>query len=255
MTRPIDEWQSLWRTPVLNWVPWLLAVAGIVWMWRRSPVDRMPLGLTLSMLAYASARVLRIESLFITAAVILLAPMLAGRWPRRSSGLPAAAARGLAVALLVVVLPFAGLLSRRATSCVPIMGAWTPDFEAMAVLKHAGPGRIVTPFNWGQYAIWHLQPRLRVSMDGRRETVYSDERLRRHDALMAASPEGLTELAAWRVEYAWLPAASAGTAAWLVSQGYRLDLETPRSLVVVRADLPRLPSHPGPAPVRACFPG
>ncbi|GAH50681.1 unnamed protein product, partial [marine sediment metagenome] len=27
-------------------------------------------------------------------------------------------------------------------------------------------------FNWGEYVIWHLGPGIKVSVDGRRETVY-----------------------------------------------------------------------------------
>lgn len=33
-------------------------------------------------------------------------------------------------------------------------------------------GRLLTDFNWGEYLIWHLHPRCRVSLDGRFETVY-----------------------------------------------------------------------------------
>lgn len=33
-------------------------------------------------------------------------------------------------------------------------------------------GNLAVPFNWGEYAIWHLWPQCRVSMDGRYETAY-----------------------------------------------------------------------------------
>ena len=56
-------------------------------------------------------------------------------------------------------------------------------------------GNMVTFFDWGEYAIWYLAPRIKVSMDGRRETVYpravydEDQRLLygvgRWDALLA----------------------------------------------------------------------
>jgi hypothetical protein len=114
---------------------------------------------------------------------------------------------------------------------------------------------VVTPFNWGQYAIWHLSPALRVSMDGRRETLYSEARLEEADAVMAGRPAGLAALAAWDVEYVWLPAGAEATAAWLVGNGYRLDVQTLRSVVAVRSDLPRLPAAPAPGSVRPCFPG
>jgi len=34
-------------------------------------------------------------------------------------------------------------------------------------------GNVATFFDWGEYLIWHLGPGVRVSIDGRRETVYS----------------------------------------------------------------------------------
>jgi hypothetical protein len=51
------------------------------------------------------------------------------------------------------------------------------DFPARAVamMKASGiAGNMATEFNWGEYVLWHLGPRVRVSIDGRRETIYSD---------------------------------------------------------------------------------
>jgi len=48
--------------------------------------------------------------------------------------------------------------------------------RATAVMRTAGvQGNVATFFDWGEYIIWHLGPRVRVSVDGRRETVYSPE--------------------------------------------------------------------------------
>jgi len=48
--------------------------------------------------------------------------------------------------------------------------------DNVALLKQAGSdGNLVINFEWGEYAIWHLGPRIKVSIDGRRETVYSSE--------------------------------------------------------------------------------
>jgi hypothetical protein len=42
-------------------------------------------------------------------------------------------------------------------------------------LKAVGvAGNLGVHFDWGEYVIWHLGPRVKVSIDGRRETVYSD---------------------------------------------------------------------------------
>ena len=36
-------------------------------------------------------------------------------------------------------------------------------------------GNLIHRFNWGEYLIWHLGPRVKVMVDGRRETVYPQE--------------------------------------------------------------------------------
>ena len=46
----------------------------------------------------------------------------------------------------------------------------------MALLKqHEIRGNMAVPFDWGEYVLWHLGPAIKVSIDGRRETIYSDE--------------------------------------------------------------------------------
>lgn len=48
--------------------------------------------------------------------------------------------------------------------------------RAVALLEASGvEGNLAVEFDWGEYALWHLGPRIRVSIDGRRETVYSSE--------------------------------------------------------------------------------
>lgn len=47
--------------------------------------------------------------------------------------------------------------------------------RAVGVLQASGVrGDMAVVFGWGEFAIWKLRPRVRVSMDGRRETVYPD---------------------------------------------------------------------------------
>ena len=56
-------------------------------------------------------------------------------------------------------------------NCLAIKDVWMPDLAAAAQLKGLS-GNLWTSFDWGEYAIWHFGPVLRVSIDGRRETVY-----------------------------------------------------------------------------------
>lgn len=41
-------------------------------------------------------------------------------------------------------------------------------------------GNVILPFTWGEYAIWHLYPSCRVSIDGRFRTAYPESIIRDH---------------------------------------------------------------------------
>jgi hypothetical protein len=91
--------------------------------------------------------------------------------PRRSLIQPA-----LVGASLFAALMFVGS-SVPAFRCIPIRPGPSIGFPSRAIglLKASGAeGNLAIHFNYGEYAIWHLSGRFPVSMDGRRETVYSD---------------------------------------------------------------------------------
>jgi hypothetical protein len=81
---------------------------------------------------------------------------------------------GLAIAGASVAL----YLSLPHIKCIridPVRGISFPA-RAVAVLGKSGAGgNLAIAFDWGEYAIWHLSPRFKVSLDGRRETTYSDD--------------------------------------------------------------------------------
>jgi hypothetical protein len=142
----------------------------------------------------------------------------------------------------------------RTGSCIVVTGEWIPDGAAGRALTASGAaGRLVPHFAWGEYAIWHFAPRLRVSIDGRRETVYSEAILAGHEALEAAAPEGLTFLQQLDPTYVWEPANLTMLRDWLATHGYRIDVQTDASFVAVRSDQPVLERVAGEP--RACFPG
>jgi hypothetical protein len=140
-------------------------------------------------------------------------------------------------------------------TCIQLQGRGEPDVAAARALAVARPsGRLATSFNWGEYAIWHFGPRAKVSIDGRRETVYSDQQLHRQLAIALGEDAGLEELARTLPEYVWLPTAPSGrTRRWLTAHEYRIDIQTPQSFVAVRSDLPRI--EPAPRMTVPCFPG
>jgi hypothetical protein len=258
MNRNITEWQPLWTSPP-DWVPWLVVVGGAVWILRRPHPLRPHVVLTLAFLAYAAARVMRLGPLFEECAAVLAAPMIASRFPAAVAQAPQASRHDAIGAAVIFAACVTSAIWIVGTSwpCVSVEGSWVPDRAAAELLDSAGPGRLVVFFDWGEYAIWHWGPRLRVSMDGRRETIYSDTRLAEHQAILSGTATGLATLEAWRPEYVWLPATSRATKRWLAAHGYRIELDDSHSFVAVRADLPRLETTrtPRSPDVRACFPG
>jgi hypothetical protein len=106
-----------------------------------------------------------------------IADAWARRWPRGSG--PPRPRRGLMVIACVTALLLIGLSPAR-FGCIRIEPFYFA-FPARAVelLKRGGVrGTMAVPFDWGEYVIWHLGPDVRVSIDGRRETLYSDESYR-----------------------------------------------------------------------------
>ena len=254
-SRPrIEEWQPLWVLEPVRWLPWLAVVAATVWSAFQRPRPAPEVLLVLGVLALASLQVMRMTPLFATTAAVLLAPVLAARWPARGIPTPAASDRSAAVVIALVLAAASVFVLSKTLACIRTDDDHRQDFAAMTALRAAAPGRVVTYFNYGQYALWHLSPRLRVSMDGRRETVYSDARLIEHDAILAGEPAGLSALAAWRAEYVWLPQSSSVTREWLITHDYRIDVETPLSFVAVRSDLPPLKSEDIRGAGFSCFP-
>src|SRR6185503_2745442 len=107
--------------------------------------------------------------------------------------------------------------------------------------------------DFGEYALWHFGPALRVSIDGRRETLYSSATTEEQHAIVRGEERGLRALERITPEYVWLPSTSTTPAEWLTNHGYRLDVRTEQSSVAVRADLPPLAAWAG--ITSGCFPG
>ena len=146
----------------------------------------------------------------------------------------------------------AGVTSYRNLTCIAMSGDWIADREAAAFIRHSGlSGRMLTWFDWGEYAIWFL-PKIKVSMDGRRETVYSDEVLRRHYAVYRGAVGWEDDLRRINPEHIWLPV-SVPTLAEIERLGWRRVLRTDQSEVLSRGDVrPVTSATTIPAP---CFPG
>jgi hypothetical protein len=153
---------------------------------------------------------------------------------------------GIAVAMALTV--------RQNTRCIR-MRDWSPDSTAIRALQASGAtGKLAVWFDYGEYAIWHLSPHVRVSLDGRRETVYSEAALQEQRALSRGDAEGLSFIVRTRPEYLWFPSSNGRLKSSLAAMGYRLDIDNARTFLAVRADLPAVTGLRD-APVTNCFPG
>jgi hypothetical protein len=243
--RDIEDWQPVWQTQVSIAVLWAAVTGAILMMSRRSS-RKWSAMLPAVMLGLASLKVVRLIGLY----AITAAPLYGGGGHRSPT---ATLAPGAIALMWVAALVPAAVMTSSQLRCLPVSGYWAPDLDAAGMLMSPSvAGRLMVPFNWGQFAIWHFSPRLRVSMDGRRETVYSDAVLAQQTALDSGSPAIVPFIRSERPEYVWLPMPLAGAIRdALVLEGYRQDVLTDRSTILTRQDLPILPPDD---PVAPCFP-
>jgi len=213
LSRPeIIEWQPVYSTGWPFVALWLIAFIimtfGAVLGWReRLRVERLVVALAL---AAASLRVARLLAFFGLASVFLFAPFIGAAYQRRRR-----AARQFGSTPLLR-LGFAGVAFAIGAFTIGIIynnfwqvrldAASLPEPEAVAILNQQPAGkRILVWFNWGEYAIWHLSPRMQVSIDGRRETVYSDAVQTRHFDFYFDRRGGATLPNDLRADYIWVP--------------------------------------------------
>ena len=264
LSRPdITEWHPMYRADVLVMVAWLLVVAPTVTaLWRyRGRITRTAAAPVLALMI-ASLRVNRLDAFFTLAVVILLSPQLAdlsatarsfasGRWLVGELPKGAALVHGVAIVLLVA---FALGLTAPGLRCIKMNAAWLPEREAgRFLLQNRLQGRMVTSFNWGEYAIWHAGPDLLVSLDGRRETVYSEATLAQHAALYRGDPEALNLAEDLHADFAWLPSPMAATT-WLASRGWHVAFRGNASTILSRRPVAIVAAAPFDNAER-CFPG
>ncbi len=207
----VMDWQPLTRWPILL-IQWTVAAALVLAAWRRRGWVASPLLLPAAALGVLALRVVRLEPFFAVTAVILIAPCVATLGPERLplSQRPARADFVLVGAMFLVGLLATGGMVRSRVECVTIMGSdlkesWAPEAEAVAFLRdNSLEGRLLSYFDYGEMAIWHLAPKLRVSFDGRRETVYSEAVRKAQLRLYSDAPDA-NYVRLLKADYIWLP--------------------------------------------------
>jgi hypothetical protein len=218
---------SLSRADILEWLPiylvfqkaplvtvvWIVVAVSAIVAFRSarstSSFDVRAFAIV-SGLGVASFRVNRLLAFFAIALVMLMAAPLASaiELARPGRRLEPIASRASAVlgAVALIVLVGSITLSSMNSRCIVVDPETAPEPNVVPLIQQRGlHGRMITWFNWGEYTIWHLAPRMTVSMDGRRETVYSDATLDEHVLLYLHPEQRHQVLERLEPDYIWLP--------------------------------------------------
>lgn len=177
----IVEWQAV---PIQSreGLAYLLIVAlGIFGLWTqpwRRRVMTAPLvmvGVLLPLSARRHLPLLVLIVLFTCAgdAARALGAAIERRWPRMeqpSSG----RLRPLIAAALIVESIVILALARTEWTHIPVDRTGYPIAAVERLAQIREPANLAVFFDWGEYVLWHVGPRIKISVDGRRETVYPD---------------------------------------------------------------------------------
>jgi hypothetical protein len=258
----ITDWVPFSRLPsaiivIECIVPALAAISMLVC--RRVPGLKQSAVIALLMLA--TYRIGRVDAFLQIAIGLSFAPLLVecfARIERRLHGggrfMRVSAAHGLTGVVLVAagLMIICNRLNR-----IYIEGDWKPDREAVEFLRAESTSsneRLLTWFDWGEYAIWHLSPvGVRVSMDGRRETVYSDHVLNSHWSFYRNDPNAWMYPDIISADRIWLPKQLA-VVRELQDRGWQTSFESDISVVLSR-HAQRIRSVPASDRRIAYFPG
>jgi hypothetical protein len=197
----ISEWTPLGLSGLPGQLYLGLLAIGLLALFgsgrRREPAAMLIFGVT-AVLPLVSNRH---YPLFALSLVVLVGGHIADAWARRqpAESSPARPRRGLAAACFLAALLLIALSPPR-FGCIRVEPFYfNYPARAVGLLKESGfRGNMAVPFDWGEYVIWQLGPGVKVSIDGRRETVYSDEAYQQSwdlargtgiwDALLTTSP-------------------------------------------------------------------
>jgi hypothetical protein len=179
MPRPyVDEW---WPVPLdlssfLGFKA-LVVLAALTVL--ATPRRHWPGLVVLAVTAAMGFRHMRHIPFFVIAAAAYLSPPLTPLLERLKDALRARVAARVVPAILMVLvlggLDVAAVHQLRRASWRLTVPATTYPVGAVDFIRiNRLHGNLATPFNWGEYALWKLYPRVRVSLDGRYETVYPE---------------------------------------------------------------------------------
>jgi hypothetical protein len=202
----IADWQPLYKLPPLLWISWLAGAGALAIVMRpRILQDSWLRVATVAALGIAAIRVSRIDAFFALAGVFLATSVLPKVQPAPQTSTRFRGSPLLAIVFLACIVPIGFVVKNRA-SAIPVPSYLMPDVNVATYVRDEKlQGRVLTWFDWGQYTIWHFGPDLKVSMDGRRETVYSAAVVDAHMRFYFGSSNEWRYADAINADYVWIP--------------------------------------------------
>lgn len=240
VARPeISEWRSItiasdWGFIYVTLVS--LALVGLIGGRSRPQPALLAVLLTSFVAAGLAGRHLALAALAVS---VLACEGIDDAWIRlsghRAVGCPRLlriACAGLAIILL--------LFGARRVSCIEFVPGARP-VRAIALLKESGvQGNLAVDFDWGTYAAAQLTPRIRVSVDGRRETLYDGKEYRDNLNFMFGHEEWNALLTRYDTHLALVSKQRPGFNLMKLEPGWSLVYEDPLSGLFVKNGLPIL---------------
>jgi hypothetical protein len=184
----ITEWQPLpllaqGMDPYIGFrITLLLAFFVVVFGWRDLVPEKRNLAGLLVVLVTAclALRSRRHQPFFGEACLVFLGPYVdaCGKRVQLMQFGRALTSRRVAVSLFAVYAALAGWILMR---CLPQVSfqvlapvGFYPVREVDILNRAQAAGNVAVPFRWGSYVAWRTYPRIKVSMDGRYETVFPE---------------------------------------------------------------------------------
>jgi hypothetical protein len=172
----IVEWRPLQLVSVDGLIYLLILIVSFYWLvvssQPRRPILLFLLGVTV-LLPWVAVRHL---PYFYIAALVFISEHAGSAWngakPQKKKALPLP----VWIASLPTIITAAVLMvgSTLNPQRIQLMTEMEFPIAAVAILKQSGvSGNLANEYGWGAYIIWHLGPRIKVSVDGREKTIYS----------------------------------------------------------------------------------
>ncbi|MGH9256657.1 MAG: hypothetical protein ACRD3C_19025 [Vicinamibacterales bacterium] len=222
----ISDWQPLWQAGPIVIAQWVVISATAALAFKRGQIDPAYM-LIAGCLCLATLTISRFDAFYALAVTMLLGPYFGGR----PVPAPAPIARRAATALATMgVLAVGVVVLANRSSCIQIRTGPEPEATRFASGLR---GRMLTFFDWGEYGIWHLAPAIQVSMDGRRETVYSDSVIASHMRIYTNSPDAVGLVEGMHPDWIWFPRQWA-VIARLQTAGWQVAFRGPVSVILSR---------------------